>query len=208
MSHYGQVASQSSRQDRTRQAIVAGAIETWAENRAATLAQIAAAVGMGRSTVHRYFPDRDELLAAVDQECRRRFILATERARPGEGRGLEACHRLCEEYLGLGPVLGLIFADNALVDPDSWSTSHPAADDRPDGAEPGDGDPFVEAVVRGQQDRSVDPRLPAGWAVTVLWMLLGAASLYFTAEHAPRRDVSTLLTRAVAGAVGTPPADG
>ena len=120
MSHYGQVMSQ--KQLRTRDAIISAAIETWAEDSRATLAQIADAAGMGRSTVHRYFADRNELLAAVDQECQRRFVGATERARPGDGLGLEACHRLCEEFLGLGSVLRLIFADNPLVNPDSWSS--------------------------------------------------------------------------------------
>jgi TetR/AcrR family transcriptional repressor of lfrA len=213
MSHYGQVTSQTPTQERTRLAIVAASIETWAEDRNATLAQIAAAAGMGRSTVHRYFADRDELLAAVDRECRRRFGLATQRARPGDGAGLEACHRLCEEYLGLGPVLGLIFSDNALIDPDSWSggdgteSADRSADDESDDDE-SDDDPFVQAVIRGQRDGSVDAQLPVGWASTTLWMLLYSAWLYLTTEHASRRDVAALLTRTVAGAIGRPASNG
>ena len=207
MSHYGQVMSQTRQQERTRLAIVTAAIETWADDRQATLSQIAAAAGMGRSTVHRYFADRDDLLAAVDRECQRRFVVATLKARPGDGPGLEACLRLCEELLGLGPVLGLIFTDNPLVDPDSWSSGDTARDD---GARPNDSgdaddsdedDPFVLAVVRGQQDGTVDPALPIGWAVTVLWMLLSSAWLYLTSEQASRRDVSALLARTVAGAL-------
>lgn len=216
MSHYGQVTSQTPVQERTREAIIAAAIEAWAEDRNATLAQIAATAGMGRSTVHRYFADRAELLAAVDQECRRRFSIATGRARPAGGSGLEACHRLCDEYLGLGSVLGLIFADNALIDPDSWSGSgdHPGpgteADpggDRRDDEDPDEDDPFVQAVVRGQRDHTVDPQLPVSWAVTTLWMLLYSAWLYHSTHRASRREVSALLVRTVAGAIGRSAAD-
>lgn len=205
MSHYGQVMSQSPVQERTRQAIVTAAVETWAEDRNATLAQIAAAAGVGRSTVHRYFADRAELLAAVDQECQRRFVVATERARPGDGSGLEACHRLCQEYLELGPVLGLIFADNALVDPDSWSASAGAGDT--DAGEDDD-DPFAAAIRRGHRDRTVDPELPVGWSVTALWMLLYSAWLYSSTGQASRREVSVLLVRTVAGAIGRSAPDG
>ena len=204
MSHYEQVMSQSALQERTRQSIVTAAIETWAEDRNATLARIAAAAGVGRSTVHRYFADRAELLTAVDRECQRRFVAATERARPGDGSGLEACHRLCQEYLELGPVLELIFADNALVDPDSWSASTGEA-----GAGAGeDDDPFVEAVLRGHRDRTVDPELPIGWAVTALWMLLYSAWLYSSTGQGSRREVSVLLVRTVAGAIGRSAPDG
>ena len=204
MSHYGQVMSQSPVQERTRQSIVTAAIETWAEDRNATLAQIAAAADVGRSTLHRYFADRAELLTAVDQECQRRFVVATERARPGDGSGLEACHRLCQEYLELGPVLGLIFADNASVDPDSWSASAGEAGRVPSE----DDDPFAEAVLRGHRDRTVDPELPVGWAVTALWMLLYSAWLYSSTGQASRREVSVLLVRTVAGAIGRAAPDG
>ena len=148
-----------------------------------------------------YFADRAELLAAVDQECQRRFVVATERARPADGSGLEACHRLGQEYLELGPVLGLIFADNALVDPDTWSASSgETAED--------DDDPFADAVLRGHRDRTVDPELPVGWAVTALWMLLYSAWLYGSTGQASRREVSVLLVRTVAGAIGRAAPDG
>jgi AcrR family transcriptional regulator len=183
---------------------VTAAIQTWAADRNATLTQIAAAADVGRSTLHRYFADRAELLTAVDQESQRRFVVATERARPRDGSGLEACHRLCQEYLELGPVLGLVFVDNALVDPDTWSKSAGEA-----GAGAGeDDDPFGAAVLRGHRDRTVDPELPVGWAVTALWMLLYSAWLYSSTGQGSSREVSMLLVRTVAGAIGRAAPDG
>ena len=54
----------------------------------------------------------------------------------------------------------------------------------------------------------MNPELPVAWAVTVMWMLLASAWMYLTAEQASRRDVSALLTRTVAGAIGASSSDG
>ena len=76
--------------------------------------------GVGRTTLNRYFTDRAQLVAAVDQECAARYDAAVVRSRPAEGSGRDALLRMCTELIQLGPVLGLVFADNALVDPDTW----------------------------------------------------------------------------------------
>ena len=105
---------------RTRRDIVAAAIECWAADNSASLGEVAVTAGVGRTTLNRYFSDRAQLISAVDAECRARFAAAVGRARPAEGSGLTALLRACGEIVHLGPVLGLIFADNALVDPDTW----------------------------------------------------------------------------------------
>ena len=213
---------------RTRRLIVDAAIETLGQSQSAKLGEIAEAAGVSRSTLHRQFADRDELLAAVDQECRRRFDLAGRRARVLDGTGLEALERLAQEYLQLGPVLSLIFADNALIDPDSWQPDpdqrQPAASAgstvgdaerhyRPDAQHgPGrgevdhlqaDGESGLTRIIeRGHRDRSVDSALPADWIITTLWVLLFGAWQAQTAGVA-RHQVSRLLSRTLIGALGS-----
>ncbi|MEV8610379.1 helix-turn-helix domain-containing protein [Amycolatopsis sp. NPDC051373] len=51
---------------RTRKALVAAAAEVFARSGAdATVAEIAARAGIGKGTVFRHFPTKDDLLAAI-----------------------------------------------------------------------------------------------------------------------------------------------
>jgi TetR/AcrR family transcriptional repressor of lfrA len=172
----------TTRASRTRRDIVAAAIDTWALDTHASLGAVAAAAGVGRTTVHRYFPDRDALVGAVDQECRERFDAAAARASLGEGRGAEALGRLLREVVALGPVLGLVFVDDPLVDPETWE-----GEGRPD--------PFEGVVVRGLADGSLDPDVPAGWIVVQCWAALFGASLALRLDPGLRHRVGELTAR-------------
>ncbi|HZQ65043.1 MAG TPA: TetR family transcriptional regulator [Gaiellaceae bacterium] len=59
-------AESSSRQDRTEAAILGAAAHLVAEvGAAASMADVAAAAGVGRATLYRYFPSREDLLQAL-----------------------------------------------------------------------------------------------------------------------------------------------
>ena len=85
-------------------------------------------------------------------------------------------------------VLGLIFADNALVDPDTWAA---------------DGDPGAlgSLVARGQADGSVPADLPAEWVATHVWTSLFAASLTNRSTRLTASEVGQLLARTLAHGV-------
>ncbi len=174
---------------RTRRVIVEAAIETLAGDTSATLAEIAKAGDVSRSTLHRHFTDRGDLLAAVDEECRVRFARADEAARLGEGGALKSLDRLAQEYLGLGSVLGLVFADNALVDPDAWD----------------EGEQRVQAllavIVDGQENGEIDAELTPDWVLTTFWVMLFGAWLSLKTGTS-RRDVGVQLSRTLRRAVG------
>jgi len=178
----------SARAERTSRDIVEAAIICWSTDNSASLGEVAEAAGMGRTTVNRYFSERAQLIAAVDRECRLRFMAAFDRARPGEGPGLPALQRVCAEIVQLGPVLGLIFADNAVVDPDTWA---------PDG-DPGS---LGALVDRGQADGSIASDLPGAWVATHVWTSLFAASLTIQSGALTSHEVSQLLTRTLATGV-------
>lgn len=166
--------------ERNRRAIVEAAVHLWATAPQASLGEVARAAGVGRTTVHRHFPDRSRLLAAVDQACREQFDEATRRARPDEGEAMEALHRLCGEYLELGDYLALVIADQPLVDADSWDDSE---------------DDLVALVERGHQDGSIDRSLTATWVVTCLWVLVYASSSVLRSGGVSRREVATMLEK-------------
>ncbi len=176
--------------DRTRRDIVDAAIEVWADDNSASLGEVAQRAGVGRTTLNRYFPDRSRLVAEVDGECARRYAAAVARSRPAEGSGREALMRLCAELIQLGPVLGVVFADNALVDPDTWY----AADD----------DPLGVVVGRGYDDGSLATDLPPEWIGTFVWTSLFAAHLVIRAGTSTWHEAAGLLTRTLTSGLAAP----
>ncbi|WP_375423143.1 TetR/AcrR family transcriptional regulator [uncultured Friedmanniella sp.] len=173
---------------RTRRDLVQAAIESWSVDNTRSLGEVAHAAGVGRTTLNRYFPSRAALVAAVDEECRIRFDAAIRGARPDADDGLAAVVRMCAEVLQLGPVLGLIFADSALVDPDSWGA--------------GSGPEVMTAgLLRGQRDGSVASDLPAEWIATHTWTTLFGAWLVIRSEDATTAEVTQLLARTLTGGI-------
>jgi AcrR family transcriptional regulator len=178
----------SAKATRTRRDLVAAAIECWSADNSASLGEVARLAGVGRTTLNRYFSDRAQLIAAVDDECRQRFASAVARSRPTEGNGLEALQRVCAEIVQLGVVLGLIFADNAIIDPDTWDEEETP-------------DPFGSIASRGQADGSIAADLPLSWVATLTWTTLFAAWLMVKSEAFTRHEVSQLLTRTLASGI-------
>jgi AcrR family transcriptional regulator len=176
--------------DRTRRDIVAAAIDVWSASNAASLGEVADSAGVGRTTLNRYFRDRSQLLRAVDDECRVRYETALSRARPDEGTGLQALVRMSGELLQLGPVLGLIFADNAVVDPDTWLDE--------------EDNPLVRAMIRGYRDGSLDPDLPGDWIGTVVWTSLFAGHLVVRSGTRTSHEAAELLARTLTSGVARP----
>ncbi|MEV0717003.1 TetR/AcrR family transcriptional regulator [Asanoa sp. NPDC050611] len=174
---------------RTRQAILSAAIEVLGQNPNAALSEIAAAAEVGRTTLHRYFPERSDLLRAVASEGSARLDRATASARLDEGTGCEALLRLCREYFDLGSLLSLIFTD-----PDCLGDATPVVDDGCD-------DRFSAMIDRGHRDGTIDTGLPAPWLSSLMWSQLYAGWSYVTQYNASRHEVLDLLVRTVDGAV-------
>ncbi|MEU4641953.1 TetR/AcrR family transcriptional regulator [Micromonospora sp. NPDC023814] len=177
---------------RTRQAIVGAAIEVLGRNPAASLGDIAAAADVGRTTLHRYFAERADLLAAVGTEAAARLARATAQARMAEGSGASAVRRLCQEYFDLGSLLSLIFTEPGLAAP---------ATEGPAGCDP----EFAAMVQRGHHDGTIDPELPAGWVQSLIWSQLYAGWAYVAETGASRHETLRLILRTVDGAIAVKP---
>jgi TetR/AcrR family transcriptional repressor of lfrA len=172
---------------RTRQAILAAAVRTLAADPAASLGDVAEAAGVGRTTLHRYFAERTDLVAGVTEECARAVVAAHTRARLDDGTGREALLRLCREYFDLGDVLALVFHGVVALDA---------------GAVPGDdGEASLRVCARGHDDGSIDPAQPPGWIVNVLWCSLYSGWSWTQESGASRHDTLELLLRSLDGSV-------
>ncbi|WP_308121182.1 TetR/AcrR family transcriptional regulator [Paractinoplanes bogorensis] len=175
----------SGTKNRTRQAILDAAIDLLAENPGCSLGDIAAAAQVGRTTLHRYFAERADLLAAVAIEGGQRLVRAARLAELDRGTGGEALMRLCREYFDLGPLLSLIFSEQG---GECWESQ----DERLLG----------DVIERGHRDGSIDGGLPSEWILSVLWSQMYAAWSYLGERpDSSRHDVLDLLIRTLSNSL-------
>lgn len=178
--------SESPTRSRTRRAILDAAVSVLACDPSASLGSVAAAAGVGRTTLHRYFAERTDLLAALKVHTLELVNGATERAALGSGPAVEALGRLAREYFELGDALTLIFSDPALsADWDEQSS-------------------VVELVRRGKADGSLDPELSAAWVENLVWALLYAAWALMREQGWARHEVLDQCLRSLHKAVAAP----
>ncbi|MEU4694719.1 TetR/AcrR family transcriptional regulator [Actinoplanes sp. NPDC023714] len=169
---------------RTRQAILDAAITVFARNPAAPLGDVAVAAGVGRTTLHRYYADRAELIVALRSEALSRLSAARERARIGDDTAGDAVRRLGQEYFDLGDVLSLLFNEQVSFD-------------SPEGCDP----EFSAMVARGHADGTIDPSLPADWVQSLLWAQLYAGWSYMAEQRVSRHEALRLVLHCLGGAL-------
>ncbi|MDQ3403997.1 MAG: TetR/AcrR family transcriptional regulator [Actinomycetota bacterium] len=170
---------------RTRRAILDAAVAVLSKDTSASLADIATAAGVGRTTVHRYFPERSHLLTAINTDAWERIAEATQRARLHDGDAVAALDRLCQAYFDLGDVLMLIFNEPSFAAGIDWNE------------ETKDDIALRQVVERGHRDGTIDPDMPPRWIVHALWTLLYAAWQHAQLDDVPRHDALTTCLRSL-----------
>ncbi|WP_219506074.1 TetR/AcrR family transcriptional regulator [Nonomuraea ceibae] len=170
---------------RTRRAILDAAVAVLSKNSGASLADVATEAGVGRTTIHRYFRERSDLLAALSVYLLERIETATERARLDEGTALEALERVCQEYFELGDGLLFAFDNPQLTTWEGWDEETDA--DRA----------LTRLVQRGHADGSFDPGQPAEWVTQMLWAMLYTAWQHTRDQGAPKHSSLELCLRSL-----------
>ncbi len=148
---------------RTRRAILDAAIETLSQHPNASLGDIAAAANVGRTTVHRYFPERSDLISAIGRDALEKVSIATRAARVDDGDAPAALARLCQEYYEFGDVFLLLFTMPDLLSEAEWQEE--SEDDRA----------LLDLVARGHREGTIDPQLPPEWVQQLVWSFLYTA---------------------------------
>ena len=148
---------------RTRRTILQAAVEVLGADRTAPLSEVARVAGVSRSTLQRYFPERVDLVRALDQHVWELVDEATERARPTEGSAIDALERLVAELFALrAPVM--LVASDAEPDPEGECD---------EGEQESSSDlAMYDLVERGHEDGTVDPRITPLWFKHLLWATL------------------------------------
>jgi AcrR family transcriptional regulator len=178
---------------RTRRAIVTAAIDVLAADGGASLAEVAAAAEVSRTTVHRYFAERSDLVRAVVDDAMARVVAATDRARLDQGPPPDALERACREYFELGSVLTVLFAGAIEIGDDDWARCETVPERG-----------IAAAIARGHADGSIDPGLPAEWIEQLIWALLYTAWTYGRETGVPRQAGLDLCLASLRKAVAVP----
>lgn len=160
---------------RTRRAILDAAMSVLADNPTASLGDIAAAADVGRSTLHRYFAERSDLLYALARHVHALSNDAIERAEPDCGPAVEALRRVVECQLALGPIVPFIFNEPTInADPELAAL-----------LDTGD-EVIVDVLNRASTRGSAGP---PEWPRLVFWALLEAGYLALKRNSAPRVQI-------------------
>ena len=163
----------------------------------ATLAEVAEAAQVGRTTVHRYFPERASLVDALSLHMLEQLRAAVLRSRLDEGTGREALLRAVRELFDLGDILMAMSAG----DPEFWERPEWQAEQESDALLRG-------AITRGHADGSIDPALAASFILEgLLWSVLYAAVAWVNADQQrSRHDGLAMVIRSLDGALRPGPA--
>lgn len=184
-------ATHSGPRERTRKAILDAAMTVLADQPTASLSDIAAAADVGRSTVHRYYPERTDLLRALARHVHELSNAAIDRADPTHGPADAALRRVVESQLDLGPIVIFVYSEpTILADPELAAY-----------LDTGD-EAIVEVLNRASVDR---PEYPPGWARRVFWALLDAGYEAAKQDGTPRHQiVDAIMASLTAGTIQFP----
>ncbi|MGC4938126.1 TetR/AcrR family transcriptional regulator [Kribbella sp. DT2] len=158
---------ESGSRSRTRRAILDAAVRVFAQRRAASLADVAAEAQVARSTLHRYFPDRAELVQALADDLLAAFDRVITEAETAKGPAREALQRLIGGYLELGQRIYFLYSEPSFnqPDPDSEVAKFFLKLDKVC-------KPVEALIVRGQDEGVIARNMTVDWIMRMLlWMV-------------------------------------
>ncbi len=158
---------ESGSRSRTRRAILDAAVVVFSQRRTASLGDVAAEAGVARSTLHRYFPDRAELIHALAADVLVAVEKAISDADLDEGTPREALHRLAAAYFELGPRIFFLYNEPSFNNPDADERVKAFFAQLEQSGKP------VEALIeRGHREGVFAASLSVDWINRVFWWMV------------------------------------
>ncbi|MGG7510257.1 TetR/AcrR family transcriptional regulator [Plantibacter sp. YIM 135249] len=170
---------------RTRSAILEAAARSLAHDWAATMPEIAEAAGVGRTTLHRYFPDRETLIHATTSDSLEIVQASIDDAGLEDGPPIDAMRRAVAAMVAVGDRLLYLFGDPRVLA--SYSETGVWM--------PTEEDPLLRLIERGQADGAFDTEVSACWIQHSLWALVGRGCADAAEGLVPRHGVAALVIR-------------
>lgn len=177
---------------RTRTAIVAAAVATWARDWNATLGDVAAAAAVSRSTLHRYFPDRQALVDAAYERAVGAFGTTEGADLFRDQPPIQALEAVMRDAVEAGDAVILLYAD-----PQRFAG-------RADWEQESDyNSAFLDLIRRAQVDGDLVADVEPEWIVGVMYSLIYAAAEAVNSGHLSRRRAGDVAVRTLFGGIQT-----
>jgi AcrR family transcriptional regulator len=168
------------RQHRAMEKILAAATRAMTDNPRASLAEIAHEAGVGRTTLHRYFPTRDALVRAISARAIDRLgavFAGVDFDQPFAA----ALNQLVVDCLPLGPEM--VFVGNS---PDAWADGeHVRYEDFTT--------ILAAAAERAQARGEVRPNVPSWWVAELVMLNLWGAWYVVSGGYVGPRAMPALI---------------
>lgn len=172
----------------SRRRILDAASAVFAANPGASLREVADAAGVGRATVHRHFPGREDLVREIAFRAMEEAAAGMDRACLEEGPVEEAVGRLAEALVPMGHRFHFLLAEGQLYsDPE-----YLAAEEKLVGR-------LERLAERGRREGAFGADVPPAWVVDAIGALVyaaweGVSHGRVAALDAPRLVSDTLLS--------------
>lgn len=178
--------------DRTRRAIINAATGVLARDSTASLGDVARAAGVGRTTLHRYYPDRATLVRALAEEAFHATELAIGASTLDEGPASDALRRLLYEMIALGDRFVFLLREPSLAD-----------DPQVDAAEARTTAVICGLIARGQSSGEFTSELPAAWIAEAVGSLVYGAWVAMESGTVPRANAARFAAATLLGGILT-----
>lgn len=183
-------------QSRTRTAILKAAVQVLTRDRSAPLNEVARKAEVARSTLHRYFPERSDLLEAVSEYARAKADEVESNCNLEDGVTVDGMVRLALEYFERWDAIMWAYGD-------TWESDNQQPEDDLS-AELG------AAIIQAQGRGEIDASLPADWIQHLMFAIVYTSWEYERTGH-PHAEAAMMVMTAMrkllspSGTVVTPP---
>jgi AcrR family transcriptional regulator len=164
--------------------IIESAIHVFALDPGAGMNDVALHADVGRATLYRHFPSRDDLMAAIKAQAREEAISAVETCPLDDGPAIACIESIVRAVIELGDRYR--FISNWRAEGDEY----PEPRERISAA-------LEAAVERGQRRGEITRSVPPHWAALAIRSLMLAALDELSAGKMNERDAERLVTRIV-----------
>lgn len=176
----------------TRDQLLRAAADFLGRRPNATQDEIAAAVGVSRATLHRYFSGRVALMEALEDLAITEMRKVLKTVQLQNGSATEALRRLVCACQPISPYVALLYSQSQELDFDNTQDAWLEIDTE-----------ITSLFQRGQHDGEFRPDLTAAWLTEALYSLVGGTAWAIRAGRVAGRDFDRLITDLLLNGVRT-----
>jgi AcrR family transcriptional regulator len=170
---------------RTRRAILDAALTSWSRDFSVSLGDIADRAKVSRSTLHRYFPDRQTLLDAALVEATETIDQVAQKSTAGCATAREELDALMRAMIEVSDLILFLFSDmDRFKDNPHWASDDDKAEQE-----------LSDLVARAQNEGTLAADVDPSWAIGTFYSVIFTAAEQISTGTLPRHRAADLAVR-------------